>query len=156
MIPRRKLPPPASAWVYELTEWGQGLEPILLALGEWGARIPPPPEPRTLSATSAVVFLRSVARPDSDAAPAVGRLELNERVWTIEVAGGRVHAEAGEPPRMDFSLRADPETLVALVQAPQALDAAVADGRATISGDASALRRILQTAASTDSSRHRM
>lgn len=35
---RRKLPPPAAASVYELTERGHGLLPVLAALAEWGAR----------------------------------------------------------------------------------------------------------------------
>lgn len=35
---RRKLPPPAGSWVYELTDWGRELEPIIRALGMWGAR----------------------------------------------------------------------------------------------------------------------
>ena len=34
VICRRKLPAPASSQVYELTEWGHDLEPILLALGD--------------------------------------------------------------------------------------------------------------------------
>jgi DNA-binding HxlR family transcriptional regulator len=149
VVVRRKLPPPAGAWVYELTEWGQALEPIVLALGEWGARIPPPPEPRTLSPSSAVLFLQGAARPDPEAAPAVGRLELDERVWTVGVAGGRLRAQAGEPAGADFSLRTDPETLVDLLEAPDALDAALADGSAAISGDRSALRAMLQTAGAT-------
>src|ERR1700733_12127737 len=36
VVHRRKMPPPANSWVYELTGWGRGLEPIVLALGEWG------------------------------------------------------------------------------------------------------------------------
>lgn len=34
---RRKLPPPAAAFVYELTERGRGLLPVLDALATWGA-----------------------------------------------------------------------------------------------------------------------
>src|SRR4051812_14168026 len=37
---RRKPPPPAASSVYELTEWGQELEPALQALGRFGARSP--------------------------------------------------------------------------------------------------------------------
>ena len=33
VVRRRKLAPPAGSWVYELTEWGQELEPVVLALG---------------------------------------------------------------------------------------------------------------------------
>src|ERR671914_171759 len=40
ILRHRKLPPPASAQVYELTEWGLELEPVLQALGRFGARSP--------------------------------------------------------------------------------------------------------------------
>ena len=35
VLRRRQLPAPAASRVYELTEWGQELEPVLLALGGW-------------------------------------------------------------------------------------------------------------------------
>lgn len=149
VIDRRKMPPPASAWVYELTPWGQELKPIVLALGDWGADIPPPPEPRTLSPSSAMLFLQGAARTVPDGTRAVGRVELNERVWTIKVARGRVDAQPGEPVGADFSLRTDPETLVALLDDPDTLDAALAEGSAEITGDGSALAKILQTTGST-------
>src|SRR5881398_167543 len=38
VIRRRTLPPPAASAVYELTEYGRDLEPVMLALGRWGAR----------------------------------------------------------------------------------------------------------------------
>src|SRR5213594_4101922 len=40
ILKRRKLPPPAAAWVYELTEWGLELESVVMALGRWAARSP--------------------------------------------------------------------------------------------------------------------
>src|SRR6187399_2266978 len=40
VLRRRKLPPPAATWVYELTEWGAQLEPVIMAIGRWGARSP--------------------------------------------------------------------------------------------------------------------
>src|ERR1700681_1727279 len=44
IVQRRKLAPPASAWVYELTEWGLQLEPVITTLGRWSARSPFKPE----------------------------------------------------------------------------------------------------------------
>src|SRR5919197_5217655 len=40
IVQRRRLPPPAAAQVYELTEWGSELEPAVLALGRWASRSP--------------------------------------------------------------------------------------------------------------------
>lgn len=45
VIARRRLPPPAASTVYELTETGAALGPVLAALGQWGARtLGAPPE----------------------------------------------------------------------------------------------------------------
>ena len=40
VVRRRRLGPPASTWVYELTEWGADLEPVLFQLSKWGSRAP--------------------------------------------------------------------------------------------------------------------
>ncbi len=42
VLRRATLPPPSGARVYELTEWGQELEPLVLGLGRWGSRAPFP------------------------------------------------------------------------------------------------------------------
>ncbi|WP_329102810.1 winged helix-turn-helix transcriptional regulator [Micromonospora sp. NBC_01699] len=146
VIRRRQLPPPAGSQVYELTEWGRGLEPIVLALGNWGGRIPLPPEPTTLSATSVLIFLRCVATLDPEAPTTTYRLELDGPVWTLRTIAGQVRIEPGEPARPDASLRTDPRTLNALLADPNGLDASVVDGTAVVDGDLSALRRLLRSA----------
>jgi DNA-binding HxlR family transcriptional regulator len=146
VIRRRKLPAPASSWVYELTEWGAGLEPILLALGGWAMRVPLPPA-ATLSATSVLLFLRGAARPDAQAAPATYRLELDDRVWTVRTEAGELHLQPGEPDRPDASLRTDPATLNALLDGSADLDAAASDGTVVTTGDRPALRRLIQAVA---------
>src|SRR4051794_28976689 len=40
VIAKRRLGPPTSASVYELTPWGQELSPVVQALGRWGSRAP--------------------------------------------------------------------------------------------------------------------
>jgi DNA-binding HxlR family transcriptional regulator len=45
VVTRRKLPPPAASTVYELTEYGKGLAPVLRELAHWGARVMGPPAP---------------------------------------------------------------------------------------------------------------
>ena len=43
IVIRRTLPPPAASRVYELTEYGQELRPVIRELGLWGARSLGPP-----------------------------------------------------------------------------------------------------------------
>ena len=43
VLVRRRLPPPAASTVYELTEYGQELRPVMHVLAHWGARSLGPP-----------------------------------------------------------------------------------------------------------------
>jgi hypothetical protein len=142
VVHRRKLAAPASSWVYELTEWGRDLEPIILALGEWGLRVPLPPEP-TLSATSTLLALRTFSHPDPKTPVARCRLELDDRVWTLQIAAGELHVEPGESLDTDASLRCDPETLAGILDDPGMLEIAVSAGSAEVVGDRAALLQIL-------------
>ncbi|MES9535978.1 MULTISPECIES: winged helix-turn-helix transcriptional regulator [unclassified Actinomadura] len=133
--------------VYELSERGRQLEPVLMALSDWGVSVPEPAAPSSLSATSVLIFLRRAARPDPAAPPTTCRLELGGRVWTIRLASGRVQVEPGEPAKADVSLRTDPKTLSALLTDPDALATACADGSAAVVGDLPAIGRLLHAVA---------
>jgi DNA-binding HxlR family transcriptional regulator len=137
VVQRRKLPPPAGSWVYELTDWGRELEPVLLALGGWGLRVPAPPPPRALSATSVLLFLRGVLTPDPAAPPLTWRLELDDRTWTVRAEHGTIDVRPGEPATADVTLRTDPETLNTVLTDPETLD------ETSVSGDLAALRVLL-------------
>jgi DNA-binding HxlR family transcriptional regulator len=140
VVTRRKLPPPAGSTVYELTGWGRELEPIVLALGAWGTRLPLP-RAATLGATSVLLFLRGSARPRGTACY---RVELDARVWTVRTEPGLLTVEAGEPGAPDATIRTDPPTFNALLETPSALDAAIAEGRVAVDGDRKAVRRLLR------------
>jgi len=60
IVRKRRLPPPAASQVYELTEWGAELEPVLVALGRWGARAPLDPEYMGMSIDSHIVSLATL------------------------------------------------------------------------------------------------
>jgi DNA-binding HxlR family transcriptional regulator len=108
VIARRKLAPPAGSWVYELTQWGRELEPILLALGGWGLRVPRA-EGATVNATSMMLFLRG-GKPDPADPPAEYRIELGETVWAVRAENGVMHVERGEPAHPAASISTDPVT----------------------------------------------
>jgi DNA-binding HxlR family transcriptional regulator len=144
---RRGLAPTEGPQVYQLTEWGRKLEPILLALGDWGIDAPQPPPPTALSATSVLIFLQRAARPDPAAPPTNCLLELHGRVWTVRLASGRVQVQPGAAATAAASLRAEPKTLSALLADPATLETACADGTVAVVGDLSAISRLLHAVA---------
>ncbi len=145
VIGHRKLPPPAGSSVYELTEWGAQLESVILALGDWGARVPVPTTETTLSAASVLLFLRGAAHPSPDAASTVYGLELDDRVWTVQTENGELHVQPGPPAHADVWLRTDPKTLNALLNDPHTLHAAMSEATIVVNGNISALHRLLRS-----------
>ncbi|WP_103352191.1 winged helix-turn-helix transcriptional regulator [Amycolatopsis sp. CA-128772] len=140
VVTRRKLPPPAASTIYELTERGRELEPVLLALGTWGAGVPRA-RSASLSVTSVLLFLRESARPRGTACY---RIELDARVWTVRTEPGHLTVEPGEPATPDATIRTDPWTLNTLLERPTHLTKALTDGRLTLEGDRNAVRRLLR------------
>ena len=67
MLRRDKLPPPIGAQVYELTDRGRELEPIVLGLGPWGSRAPFPADHGELGVDAFVLALKTLLRPGTGA-----------------------------------------------------------------------------------------
>lgn len=136
VLTRRKLPPPAAVSVYELTEWGAELEPIITKLGRWGARSPLRPHAAGLSATSLILSLRT----NFDPRAAVGadlriELRLREHTFHATVEDGTLEAAAGPAPAPEAVVTADPVELAALLYGGQDAAAAIEQGRVSVSGD---------------------
>ncbi|MDV3257065.1 MAG: helix-turn-helix transcriptional regulator [Sphingomonas sp.] len=72
VLVRRKLPPPASVQVYELTPWGYEAAPIFQALGRWAVRSPSHDPTRPFSPVSLMLSLRTML-----SATAAGDLEAS-------------------------------------------------------------------------------
>ena len=62
---RRRLPPPASVQVYELTPWGYEAAPIFQALGRWAVRSPRHDPTRPFSPVSLMLSLRTMLSADA-------------------------------------------------------------------------------------------
>jgi DNA-binding HxlR family transcriptional regulator len=146
VLRRRTLPPPAASSVYELTERGRELEPVLDALGAWG-RSEPPPADGSVSATSALLFLRSSARAHPNPPRHTYRVQLEDRVWTISSPHGQLEIQAQDTAAPKASLHTDPDTLCTLLLNPDGLEAAIATGSVHAEGNISALRRLIRVAA---------
>src|SRR3569833_1960187 len=64
VVVRRKLPPPASAWVYDLTPWGQEAEEIVKVIGRWAARAPSHDPSLPISVSSTIMSMRTMFAPE--------------------------------------------------------------------------------------------
>lgn len=67
VLTRRKLPPPAPAQVYELTEWGYMAEPFMQELGRWSVRSPLHDPTLPLTSVAAMLSLRTMLIPEKAA-----------------------------------------------------------------------------------------
>jgi DNA-binding HxlR family transcriptional regulator/putative sterol carrier protein len=143
VVRRRKLGPPTGAWVYELTEFGSELEPIVMALGRWGRRLPTPAGAAT-GVDALVLALKW--RFDSEAADGASgsyELRLAEDRFRIEIAGGRIETERGGAAAPDAIIETDPEALEAVVFDGRELAEAVRSGEMRIEGDRGRAERFL-------------
>jgi DNA-binding HxlR family transcriptional regulator len=105
----------AGGALYELTDWGRELHPILVQLGRWGARSPHRPA-GTLSVDSLMVALEATFVAEKAAAlRATYELRLGEDRFHVDVEEGTIAISRGSPRSPDVVLQTDPATLRGLV-----------------------------------------
>ena len=144
VVRRRKLPPPAASRVYELTDWGMELEPVIIRLGRWGVRSPSKPRDAELGVDSLILSFRTMFDPRAaEGLNASYELRLGEDRFRAEVADGRFEVERGGAERPDAIIESDPATLAALVYEGRTLDEALRSGDIEIDGDRSEVERFL-------------
>ena len=144
IVRRRKLPPPAASRVYELTDWGLELEPVIVRLGRWGARSPSKPRDAALGVDSLILSFRTMF--DPRAAEGLGasyELRLGEDRFRAEVADGRFEVVRGVADRPDAIIETDSNTLAALIYDDRELAEALRSGDLKIEGDEPAVERFL-------------
>jgi DNA-binding HxlR family transcriptional regulator len=141
---RRTLPPPAGSKVYELTDWGEELGPVVEAIGRWGVRSPWRGEGDEIGVDGLMVSFRTMFDPEV-AGDLEARYEivLGDQGFGLEVGGGGVRVYRGAPSDPDARIETDVDTLSALVYEGRDLDEALRAGDAQIRGDRSAIERLL-------------
>lgn len=146
IVRKRRLAAPAASWVYELTEWGAELEPVVLSLARWSSRSPLADTDAPIGVDSVVLSLRALFDPTS----ANGfrtriALCLNDNWFQVSISGGELavrRAQPDEAEHADVVLRTDPDTFSALLTGGVTLTKA--RGAATVEGDRASLEQALQ------------
>ena len=144
VVRKRRLPPPVASTVYELTEYGAGLEEAIHAIARWGARSLGPPEHD------------DVIDPEwgLDAVPALlyperarGLTEtyvigVDASTFTVRLEDGSLTVELGAADDADLVAHMDMPTVFALASGDVPIREAVERGRVDLRhGDAATLAR---------------
>jgi DNA-binding HxlR family transcriptional regulator len=130
---RRRLPPPSAAYVYELTERGQQLLPVLTALAEWGA--PALAERRPTDAVRAHWFAIPLLRAlEGFGVDGVVEVRLDEGVFHARVGGGDPAYGDGPAASPDARLVLDADTCLAVSRGELTLEEGVRSGRIDAEG----------------------
>ena len=136
LLVRRRLPPPASAQVYELTAWGYEAEPIVQSLGKWAARSPAHDPTLPISATSIMLSFRTMfdAAKAGDFRARIG-FRLGAESFLAKVEDGRFESGRGETEGADVLFTGTPTGLAAAVYGAQPFEALEAAGMLKVEGD---------------------
>ena len=97
VLRKRRLGPPVGTSVYELTDWGAELEPVVVALGRWGSRSPLADDELEMSVDAHAIALK--ADFDQDAAgdlEAIYELRLAGESFRVEVSDREISVARGE------------------------------------------------------------
>ena len=129
IVRKTKLPPPWAVTVYELTEHGRALDPVLRALAQWGALTLGAPDPADCWSMYAV---HARFRPEAAVDGVYEIRFVDGETISLAVTGEKLVAMKLPAERPDLVVEAHPEALHALVEGTVSSRAALADGRMRI------------------------
>jgi DNA-binding HxlR family transcriptional regulator len=138
---------PVSARVYELTDWGRSLEPVLFALGAWAVGSPFWDRHAPSTVDSMLLALRSQAGfAFAGGAPVAGTcaMRVGGDEYTLRFGGAGLDVARTAAYRPEAVVEIDPLTLQALINADETLDDAVEAGRVKLAGDERLIRSLIK------------
>lgn len=144
ILRRRKLPPPSSAQVYELTPWGYEAEPLVKIMGRWAARSPGHDPSLPLSAVSLMLSFRTMF----DASKADGfsgriGLVIGDETFIARIAGGVFEVDRAAIEGVDTTLTGPATVMAGVVYGGQPLDAMIAAGVLAVTGERAVAERFV-------------
>jgi DNA-binding HxlR family transcriptional regulator len=145
VVRRRILPRPATGVVYELTQYGQELEDIVLRLGLWGARSLGEPRPEEIVTTDSLILaLRATFLPEAARELRAGyQLNLGEVVVHARIEHGTLQTGEGPLAEADLIIETGPP-IRALLAGELSPGEAIESGSVRLTGDPGLLTRFVE------------
>jgi DNA-binding HxlR family transcriptional regulator len=147
IIAREKLPPPAAATVYALTDDGAELRPVVDELARWGLRLMDRPQRGEAIRTGWLVYsLASSASATGMREESELELRVDGEAYTLTVRNGSFEARQGTAARPIAVIEASRQSLFRLASGQAARGELERDGQITVEKDSRAARRFLDAA----------
>lgn len=136
VLTRRKLPPPASVQIYELTPWGYESEVAIQELGRWAVRSPDHDVTLPLSAASIMMSFRTMhSVEDAEGEDAVIGFRFGPEVFRAHLTGTGIEIRRETVDDAALIFDTDPMTLASVVYGGRPIADAEAAGALRIEGD---------------------
>ena len=146
VLRRTTLPAPANVPVYELTERGEGLRPVLEELALWGYDLlpaEPAGEVATRASWAAMTMGAVLDRTDTTGLQGTFAFTVGDELFYVTVADDAARVHQGVPPAAEAHATTDPSTFFAIADGRLSPRQAMRDGLLVVDGDRRLLGRLL-------------
>jgi len=116
LVRRTKLPPPASIQVYEATDWGLEVIPLIASLGRWAARSPWHDPTLQMSHVSVIMSLQTLISPAlAEGLHARIGFQFGDTSYVTTVHDGRLDVERTRVEHCDVVFTGEPSEIAAVI-----------------------------------------
>ena len=152
ILRRATLPPPAGSKVYELTDLGRSLEPVVMALSRWGLKLLDAPRREEVSRPAwAMVALQSSLKLEAvHGCRETYEFRVDGELFHVWVEGDEAEVRQGPAADPDLTISGDTETLLGVAAGRLTLAEAVEAGAIATEGARGPLARCLAMLGSPD------
>lgn len=116
LVRKTKLAPPASIQVYEATEWGLEVVPLIASLGRWAARSPWHNPTLRMSHVSVIMSLQTLMSPElAKGLDARIGFQFGDVGYVTTIRDGRLAVERGPVEDCDVEFTGTPSEIAAVI-----------------------------------------
>jgi DNA-binding HxlR family transcriptional regulator len=146
LVAKRTLPPPAASVVYELTDEGRGLGPVLATLAEWGTNLlGQPHNDDQVHGRWLVQGLAVSATPGPSIPDATYELRVDDEAFHVRSHDGHLQPAHGPASNPIATITLTTETFAAIASGELEVGSPRADELIAIDGDTAGAQRLLES-----------
>ena len=143
VVLRNELPPPAACTVYELTDVGAELEPMVVQLARWGSQFADCAEITDPRGAAFAFLAQQMDAPHRAVATGECRIDIDEHSIAAHLDGGRTRARPYAPADPVAVLKTTAALFHAVLSGEMGWDVIVSHPASRVEGDAAELAALL-------------